>query len=498
MNASVVKTGFVLKKVEFSGNTVYSNDELNKIIADKVGTYIELGQMKDLMNLITNHYTNNGYITCFAYLPAQKIKGGVLTVNVVESKVSEVQIRENKWTKTGFLKNNVFKANGVEEGKVFNIFSLKKSLGKMNEMNYLKSRVTLQKAEDNESTKIVVDIQDRYPLLFKAGWDNKGRDLIGVQRSVLTVANENITGYGDRLYVSNVFAKGTYGVNSNYFLPLGSKGTELRLGYGFSNVELGRDQKPRMINGHAHDFNIGLIQPIYEGKTFKLTSDITLDMLRARTNQNNDILYNKYNMRAIRTGLNAIKDDTKGRWISRLEVNTGIPILGATTTHAAGEGSSKFVSINPSIIRIQSLPYQTTGIFKVSAQYSPNYLLPVEQLQVGGQDSVRGFKEGTLFGDKGYFMNLELRKNIPFLPDTKYIKMKDRVALALFYDQGYARSKGVKANYKNFLQSTGFGFRINMTRYLRANLNFGVPLGRERTGDQRGMRFHFSINSDLI
>jgi len=492
------KSGFVLKQVIFQGNTIYTTEELNKVIADKMGNYVDMQQMRAVMNEITAYYNSKGYITSFAYLPPQRVKNGVLQINIVESKVAEVEITGNKWTKTGYLKNNVFKANGIEEGKVFNINDLKKSLGKINEINYIKGRITLDKSADDESTSVSLDVKDRYPALFTAGYDNRGRNLIGVQRSVLTVGNENITGYGDRLYVNNVLAKNTYGLNTNYFLPLGPYGTELRLGYGYSRVKLGNEERYRRINGHANDFNVGLIQPIYESQNFKLTSDITLDMLHARTNINQDQLFDKYDLRALRTGINAIRDDNSGRWISRLEVSTGLPILGATTAHAPGQGSSKFVKINPSIVRVQMLPYETTGIFKVSGQYAPVNLLPLEQLQIGGMDTVRGYREGILFGDKGYFMNLELRKTIPHLPDYKYLPLKDRIAFAVFYDQGMARTKGVKANYKNFAQSVGCGFRINVSKYLYGNLDFGVPLGRERTGDQTGMRFHFGLSSNAI
>jgi len=492
------KSGFTLKQVEFQGNTIYTNEQLNKIITDKIGSYVDMQQVRALMNSITAYYNNNGYITSFAYLPPQRVKNGVLQINIVESKVSDVEITGNKWTKTSYLKNNVFKANGVEEGKVFNINDLKKSLGKINEINYIKGRVTLDKAADDESTSVSLDVQDRAPLLLTAGYDNKGRNLIGVQRSVITVGDENITGHGDRLYVNNVLAKNTYGLNTNYFLPLGPYGTELRLGYGYSRVKLGNEERYRRINGHANDFNVGLIQPIFENQNWKITSDITLDMLHARTNINQDQLFDKYDLRALRTGINAIRDDRSGRWISRLEVSTGLPILGATTAHAPGQGSSKFVKINPSLVRVQMLPYQTTGIFKVSGQYAPVNLLPLEQLQIGGMDTVRGYREGILFGDKGYFMNLELRKTIPHLPDYKYLPLKDKIAFAVFYDQGMARTKGIKANYKNFAQSVGCGLRINISQYLYGNLDFGVPLGRERTGDQTGMRFHFALSTNAI
>ena len=489
IDATVEKSGFVLNKIEFEGNTIYSDEELNKLVAEKVGSFVGLDELKNIMHTVSNRYEEAGYVTSFAYLPAQRIQGGVLKLKIVESKVANIDIEGNKWTRTGFLKNNIFKANGVKEGKPFNTNNLKKALGELNELSYLKGRIILEKAEDAESANIKLEVKDRVPLMFNAGWDNLGRDLIGKQRAVITSGYENITGYGDRLYVTNVLAARTYGLNTSYFLPLGPYGTEARVGYGYSDVEVGKEYRINGINGRAHDFNVGLIQPILETKTFKLTSDVTFDMLTAATFVNQKQTRLRYNTRAIRTGLNAIKDDSYGRWISRMEVSNGFG--------ASNEGSP-FVKFNPSLVRVQMLPYKTTGIIRVAGQLSPNKLQPVEQIQVGGMNSVRGYEEALNFGDKGYFFTAELRKTIPKLPDFKYLKLKDRVALAAFYDQGMTAEKNVGIGYKHFLQSVGFGFRYNINRYLNANFDFGIPLGRDRTGDQKGMRFHFKITSGII
>lgn len=488
IEATVEKSGFVLKKIEFEGNTVYTNEELQKLISEKVGSFIGMDDLKGIIRTVTNHYVDDGYITSFSYLPAQRIKDGVLKLKIVESKVASIKIEGNKWAKTGFLKNNIFKEKGVIEGEPFNTNKLQKALGELNEINYLKGRVILQKADDMESAQIILEAKDRFPLMFNAGVDNRGTGLIGKHRNVITIADENITGYGDRLYVTNVLASRTYGLNTSYYLPLGPYGTEMRVGYGYSDVSLGKDYRIQGINGRAHNFNIGLIQPIKETKTFKMESDVTFDMGTSATFINQRDLYHRYNTRALRMGLNAIKDDTRGRWVSRFEVSTGL----------GSNDANSFVKLNPSLVRVQMLPYKTTGLLKIAGQYSPNKLFPNEQIAVGGMNTVRGFEEGLNYGDKGYFLTLELRKTIPYLRDYKFLKLKDRLALATFYDHGWSSVKGSDEGYHSFLQSVGFGIRYNINKYMNANIDFGIPLGRDRTGDQKGMRLHFNVSSGLI
>jgi len=497
--AEVKKTGFILKEIDYQGNTVFTDEELDKISAEYFDTFVTLDDLRAIMNEITGYYNNEGYITSFAYLPAQGIQDGRVKLSVVEGKISRVKVKGNKWARDSYLKNNILKANGVKEGKVLNVSNLRKTLGKINETDYLKGRVILNKGDTIESSEIILDVEDRFPIDVRAGWNNQGRELIGKQRAVLTLGNENITGYGDRAYASTIFARDTFGVATDYFLPLGPYGTELRVGYGYTDLEVGKVFKTQGFRGESHGLSTSILQPIYEGETTKLTSDFTLDALRAKTFTNNSTLYEKYNLRAFRFGLNGIKDDSSGRWVSRFELSTGLPIMGATTEQVRTGGSSKFFRLNPSLIRIQSLPYEVTGLFKLAGQYAPSRLLTVEQLQMGGMNTVRGYREGTLFAHSGYFLTAEFRRPIPYLPDYKYLPLKDRVQLAAFYDQGLGKVRGQTITSDNFLHSVGFGFRIRLTEYLNANLDFGFPIGGSVTGREKDpLRFHFRITSDII
>jgi hemolysin activation/secretion protein len=145
------------------------------------------------------------------------------------------------------------------------------------------------------------------------------------------------------------------------------------------------------------------------------------------------------------------------------------------------------------------LPYKTTGIVKVAAQFATSDLLGVEQFELGGMNTVRGFPEGALFAHSGYFTNVELRRPIPYLPNYKYLPLKDRIELAVFYDNGLGQIRGQKVKSGNFLQSVGTGLRIHLTNYLNANLDLGIPLGSGVTGVKKdSVRFHFNISSDVI
>lgn len=499
-----------LKKISFMGNKVFKSSELEKLTSDIIGKEVYIDNVIELTDKITSMYREKGYITSLAYIAPQEIKDGYLEINVLEGKIGNIKIQGNKWARTTYLKNNILKSNDFDNQKIFNVNNLKKSLNIINNNDYLKGQVTLQKGEKPETTDIILNIHDRIPLGVNASWDNSGRDLIGIQKANLTLINHNLTGFGDSVYAGSCFASGTFGLNTGYNLPVGSKGTELRLGYSVSKVKLGGDYKQYNIRGRWLDFSASIFQPVYRKGDWTISTDSTFDMRQSNTTMQ-DYEYNNSSVKAFRAGINLNKEDYKGRWIYRLETSTGLPALGGTPKTEKGVGSNKFFKINTNLIRVQGLPFNSTGVIRIGTQFSPNTLLSSEQMQIGGAYSVRGFNEGLFLGDYGYTASLEIRTPIPFLPSkvtipnlliykkSRTVPLKDRIQFITFYDQGLVKYSYKDLNqFSSFMQSVGVGFRCYLTKYLISNIDFGIPIGRDKTHYQKFGRVHFSLSSEIL
>lgn len=500
---------FQLKKVVFTGNTVYKSSELEKLAKNIIGKDVSIDDINNLAAEITKQYRINGYLTSFAYIPTQTINDGTLELKVFEGKVGDITIKGNKWTKTSYFRNNIFKANDFEQNTIFNLKDLQKSLQQINNTEYLKGQVTMQKGVKPETTDITLDVKERLPFSLGASWDNMGRELIGVQRANIILADNNLTGFGDSLSAGVSLAQRTFGVNSGYSLPLGPYGTKLNFGYSFSNVNIGGSFEQLNIKGISHMFHPYLTQPIYKNDNTEINSSLAFDFINSKTTLLDMVDLQKYNLRVLRLDLNGIREDNRGRWISNAEISTGIPLFGATSTSGYGLASSKFFKFTANLIRVQALPFRTTGIVRFSGQFSPNALLAPEQMQIGGMYSVRGFDEGLLLGDLGYTASVELRHSVPYLPDFSIpywkhkkfdVNLKDRIQLAAFYDQGFAKAihQEVPTSYLNFLQGIGAGIRIQLSKFVSANIDMGVPLGRDRSANQKDVKLHFGLSGNLF
>jgi hemolysin activation/secretion protein len=101
-------------------------------------------------------------------------------------------------------------------------------------------------------------------------------------------------------------------------------------------------------------------------------------------------------------------------------------------------------------------------------QASSKQLIPSEQLfQIGGPTTVRGYPTDAVAGPDGFYSNLEVHRQLPFLNSS--------VDAYVFYDEG--------AVYNHFprvqdLNSLGLGVAWNVNKYAEVDVSGGFPLNR--------------------
>ena len=161
------------------------------------------------------------------------------------------------------------------------------------------------------------------------------------------------------------------------------------------------------------------------------------------------------------------------------------------------------------ISRVQRLPWQTYGIFRAFGQFSPDSLLSLEQFQLGGNATVRGYKEGRLIGDTGIAVSGEWRIPCRFIPPTINVfgyNLRNNLELVTFTDFGYVAENnafnGVNTTLGQvesgaFAWGAGVGVRAKLTRLFNARMDLGIPLLKQQP-DANGVRIHFGLESRLF
>ena len=488
---------FMVRKINFEGNTKIKSKVLNSLADDIIDHEIYFEDLLTFALRVSRYYQSKGYLTSYAYIPAQQIVDGQVTVSIVESTIDEVDISGNKWARTWYLKNVVMGRDGLREGTVFNAKALQGSLRELNEEKYIKAQSTISKNGDN--TKVELNVRDRFPLRFNFGWDDYGRTYTGVQRASFLLGLDNLTGFGDKIYGGTVLSSGSTGVLAGYSIPVSPYGTRVSFDYSNSNICLGGPYKYLNVRGKSQSMGVRVTHPLIKNAKTDLVVYTGIDFVDADTySKRLNYTLSDYKLFVIRSGLRGIRDDKYGRWLGTLGVDVGLP--GGTKDNYMNAPQGTFVKIVAGATRVQRLWGRVIGLVRVNGQYSPNRLYAVEQMQIGGPYTLRGYQPAELIGDYGVTGTVEIRTPIPGLKKILPNKLKfidDKVRLAAFYDFGWIKENDNVYNYpQNFLHSVGFGSYINITDWLALQFGVGFPIGHKYYDESSG-RFYFGVNSEF-
>ena len=104
-----------VKSLHVTGQTLYSEAELVAVTGFSPGGELTLSELRGMASKIADHYHRNGYFVAQAYLPAQDIKDGAVTIAVIEGRYGSVTLR-NQTNLSDNLANSIL--GGLNKGDV--------------------------------------------------------------------------------------------------------------------------------------------------------------------------------------------------------------------------------------------------------------------------------------------------------------------------------------------------------------------------------------------
>jgi len=482
----------LITKIEVEGITILTQEELAVITSEFEGKELSLKDMQKVADLITDEYRKKGFATSRAYLPAQTIKDGILTIKVVESKLGNVEIRGNKYFKSSLLREKI----GIEPAGYFDYSALQQSLVYINEHPDRTAKATLLPGKEPGTTDLIIEVKDKLPLHIGFEYDNYGSRYIGKDRYSLVLEHNNLTQHDDKLYLKSQLSDGRRLKlqQLRYTYPLESS---MDLGVHFLNstLKLGEEFKDTDAKGRARIYGVFLNKALITEQDLDLRLSLGFDYKSVK-NYLSGVRTSRDEVRLVKAGADIDLVDTWGRTIVLSELDIGIPhIFGGMDTrdsNASRSGAAgEFYKGVFYVFRLQPGPYSTSFLWKNSAQYTNYYLAASEEFQIGGATSVRGYPPAEYAGDKGYYTAIEW--SIPFyfiskdatIPFAKDKKWYDALRFVLFYDWATAHLNSVTAGEKKHQQirGWGFGFRFNVGDDLTCRLEIGYPLGDKTPSD---------------
>ncbi len=159
------------------------------------------------------------------------------------------------------------------------------------------------------------------------------------------------------------------------------------------------------------------------------------------------------------------------------------------------EATTEFVAVRPQLSRTQVLPDDFTFYSGLSGQWANVPLLNLEQFELGGNASVRGYREGELYADTGWVGQAELRS--PVYWRGTGMKIGTQITVFTDYGEGYKLDQGSSPNADQALWGAGVGINFNLGHYVESHILVAWPLINSTYSRADRERISFSLSAQL-
>lgn len=484
----VVKAKIV--KVEFPESKIFTQTELQDLAAPLLEKPVTIDEIKKVVANITRCYILGDYVTSKAYLPPQDLSNGVLKIGLMEGTVGEVKVEGNRWTRTSYIEKRVNK----KEGEILKISDIEKDVIKFNNNNTVKLKVGLNAGEEQGQTDITLKAEEPFPFRIAFMTDNQGRKAVGTGRFGTMLTADSLFGFRDRLSFGGYLGHGNRVGFADYNIPVGKYGTRLGASVSAGNISvINGPMRPYGVGGTSQVYSVYVTHPLFDSIDTNISS-YTAANIRHSTSDIADFKFYDKSTFSVTQGFTARKDTDRGIWYTGHYGSAGFKAL---------SGDTDFFKYEGNITRLHDFGKGIIGQFRVSGQFSPDDDLPwMEQFQIGGLSTVRGYSEGLLLGKSGYFASAEILTPLPILPKRigsdklGYYYPREMIKGAVFWDNGMIfpyKADGSSVDSGEFLMSWGLGLRINLKQDLAARMYWGFGLNNKYETDHKLGRFHFEI-----
>lgn len=423
----------VVEGVGFRGATLLPNSVKQQIALQASGHCLDQTALARLLDEVNDWYVEHGYVTSHAWLPQQDAATHALVIAAAEGKLAKVYFedgtsRENRATQMAF-------AGTV--GEPLNLRDIEQGVEQIERVVPDGVKVAVRAAAEEGYSDVVLSGKTA-PLISAAlSFDNAGQANTGLDQLGAAITLNNGLGLGEQLGLSATStvamhgdpARRNYGAFAtlplgywtfsyagaagSYAVPLQFYGTDLR--YHGSSLQ-NRFTVARMLERNAvRKIDAFVSVSNYVGNAYLEEFQLTNSSERVSTAQ---------------FGVNfATRVGRKGYFTFSPTFTAGLPF--ATRDMRAGGGpAAGFAKPAFSASFYQQITQNVAYLGSGYAQSAPKALYSSERISVGGETSVRGFRDQYLYGNTGAYLRNEINWTLP-LP-----ALGTRVTLTAAVDAG--------------------------------------------------------------
>ncbi|MGE0797952.1 MAG: ShlB/FhaC/HecB family hemolysin secretion/activation protein [Lautropia sp.] len=491
----------LVRRFELTGNTRWSTDELRReVLSAFEGRELTAEDLETARRELTQWYVRHGYVNSGARIPDQPVSGGVVTIAIVEGRLTRVDVSGTHHLNERYLTERLLSAAGTP----LHVGALADRLRQLQERPIIdRLRANLAPGNAPGESVLAVDVQEA--PLWQGGLTiaNNRSPSIGPIRAQLFASARSLTGRSDPLLLRLGLARRLDDIGADYSLPLTVNDLTLNLRADSSDSLVVEAPFSELdIRSRTRIWSIGLSRPFASTPDHGHSLGIALERKRNQTwllgepfSFSPGVENGRSAVSALRLFHEMFRRSAAQALAVRTGINVGIDAFGATT--GAGRPDGRFVSMQGQLQWLRRFE-DTAGqlYFRSDFQWASDTLLPLEKIAVGGANTVRGYRESALVRDQALILSLEWRQSIDRWlrrsPDSSAI---GEFQIAPFIDYAVTGNRGTPTPSPRSLGSAGVVARWSLPSRAFAEIAYGHGFRRlsPRGDDLQDKGIHFRV-----
>jgi hemolysin activation/secretion protein len=500
----VNKISFQLKAVQVDGVTVFPQQEIAQLYKGYIGQKSSLDLVWEVANRITEKYRNAGYFLSRAYVPAQKIEEGIITIQVVEGYIETVEWEGGSAKESvGSVAKSSVVQKLIEELKAVRPLSaevVESYLLRLNDLPGVSFRALIKPSKDADiysGATVLILTPTKKDGKGELRFSNNGSRFLGPLQANVTFEDSFLP-----LQQSSVSLLSTVPSEELKFGSVGhaivlSPRWVLGLRAGYTGAQPGAGLRDFDIHSTSKDLGAELSYKYIRQRTENLDFGLGIDSKATDSDlygHSSPLVRDK--ARALR---GSISYNTLDRWNGQHEVTTKLS-QGLSVMEGSRQGDRNLsrAQANPafskaefSYKRQQVIDDQYLLTNQLAGQWASDPLLVSEEFGYGGSQLGRAYDPSEITGDHGIVGGVELRYRgfsplRGFSPDP-----------FVFYDMGKLWNKD-RDGQNPLAASTGLGLALSNDEGFSGSMTMAFPLirgiGDPLYGPPRYPRLMFEAN----
>lgn len=506
-----------VKSFKVEGATVVGEAELQAVVAPWTEKPLTVPEMQAAADAVAAHLRGKGYPLAQAYLPPQRIDGGVIQINVQEGVVDGSVGRNGLTVDTPGerVKPEVIETileHGVTPNEPVRTAQLERAIRTASDLPGIKSvKANLSPGSVPGTTQVQAEVEEGQPVTGSVWADNWGNRYSGEARINGMLNLNSPFGYGEQFSLTAAHSDLMDSAKLAFQAPVGSRGGRVGASFSTMQVDIGEEFAPLDLNSNTRVASVFGSYPLERGDTRNTWVSANFDDKRVRNNLLG-IRDNDRRIQLLNVGLSGdVVDAWRGQSSWSLGLTAGDTDLSNNLSYqaldlASAQTSGKFAKFNWSVARLAPIASSRDWSWYTafSGQQASKNLDSVEKFQLGGPTGVRAYPVGEGLGDNGWLLSLE----------TRYDAWKTpwgTVQFSGFYDVGgIAQFKnpwdgGLVTGRPNSYSLSGYGLGASLVKDERGSLKLIVAhrighnpnptlYGQDSDGQKRATRVWIFAN----